>query len=411
MMRCCAILNHGFNPAKTTNLVYYCYPSSDDGKWSGAHWKMHNKPFSPGASRERSNEPMSLFTLTSSSGDAYTIEGETLFGRGTESTIRLDDAEVSRKHASIFVEGQALMIRDEGSANGTFVNDQRVAGVVPLKEGDQIRIGQTVMIVQVTDAADVTPTMLAPEDLPVPVAESKPEEAPVPMKPPAPEALESTKITDGGLEPKPKSKLPVLLIGCGGLALVTVCVLVVVFIVSGVGVFQDLLGDLSFLPGSPGIIDYSLEEVLAEDVEDDRPGVIGYLGRPDAFTISAITMEGVPVRVETWRYFAFQMRVDFVDGEAALTMDIEPAPEDSILPAWYDPLAFELGMSPSEVAAVAAAASPAGQTPEVIDLSDGGDDLVGSTMLVGDQIMIGLDPTGVVYIETIALFPEGEGGS
>jgi hypothetical protein len=107
--------------------------------------------------------------------------------------------------------------------------------------------------------------MLAPEDLPVPVAESKPEEAPVPMKPPAPEALESTKITDGGLEPKPKSKLPVLLIGCGGLALVTVCVLVVVFIVSGVGVFQDLLGDLSFLPGSPGIIDYSLEEVLAED--------------------------------------------------------------------------------------------------------------------------------------------------
>jgi hypothetical protein len=37
--------------------------------------------------------------------------------------------------------------------------------------------------------------------------------------------------------------------------------------------------------------------------------------------------------------------------------------------------------------------------------------MVGSTMLVGDQIMIGLDPTGVVYIETIALFPEGEGGS
>jgi hypothetical protein len=342
---------------------------------------------------------MSQFTLTSSTGDAYTIEGETLFGRGTECTIRLDDAEVSRKHASIFIDGATLMIRDEGSANGTFVDEQRVKGVRSLKEGDQIRLGQTVLVVQIADAEDVTPTVLAPEEVPMPVAAPKPE------------VVESTHISEGVPVPEKKSKLPVILIGCGGLAILTICVLVVVFVVSGVGVFQDLLGDLSFLPGGSDIIEYSLEEVLAEDVVDDRPGVIGYLGLPDAFTISSITMDGVPVRMETWRYFAFEMRVDFVDGEAALTMDIEPAPEDTLFPAWYDPLAFELGMSPSEVAAVVAAASPAGQTPEAIDLSDGGDDLVGSTMLVGDQIMIGLDPTGVVYIETIALFPEGEGGS
>ena len=117
------------------------------------------------------------------------------------------------------------------------------------------------------------------------------------------------------------------------------------------------------------------------------------------------------MRVESWRYFAFGTRVDFVDGEAAWTMDIEPVPEDSILPAWYDPLAFELGMSQAEAARVAASASPAGMSPEYIDISEGGEELAGGAMLVGDQIMIGFDQSGVVYVETIGLFPTEGGGS
>ncbi len=68
-------------------------------------------------------------------------------------------------------------------------------------------------------------------------------------------------------------------------------------------------------------------------------------------------------------------------------------------------------MSPSEAALVATWASPAAMTPEVIDLSEGGEDLSGATMMVGDQILIGLDESGVVYVETIALFPAEEGGS
>jgi len=342
---------------------------------------------------------MSRFNLTGPKGDVYPIEGETLIGRGSQCSLRLDDSEASRSHARVYVDGGNLVVKDQGSANGTFVNNLKVGAPVSLSDGDEIRIGKTVFVVQITDAEDFTPTVFASEVVPIPEGV------------PAPEAVESTRISEDQPAVKKRSRLPFLLIGCGGLVLVTLCALVVVFVVSGVGVFQDLLGDLSFLPGGSGIIDYSLEQVLAEEVVDDRPGVLSYLGLPDAFTSSSITMEGVPVRVETWRYFAFEMRVDFVDGEATWTMDIEPAPDDSILPAWYDPLAFELGMSPSEVAFVAASASPAGQTPEAIDLSEGGEDLMGSTMLVGDQILIGLDPSGVVYVETIALFPEGEGGS
>ena len=342
---------------------------------------------------------MSRFNITGPKGEVYAIEGETLIGRGSQCSLRLDDSEASRSHARVYVDGGNLVVKDQGSANGTFVNNLKVGAPVSLSDGDEIRIGQTILIVQVIDEEDVTPTVFASEVVPIP------EEVP------APEAVESTRISEDQPGAKKKSKLPFLLIGCGGLVLVTLCGLVVVFVASGVGFFQDLLGGLEIFSTEPEVFDYSLDEVLQEDVVDDRPGVMSYLGLPDAFTISAITMEGVPVRVETWRYFAFEMRVDFVDGEATWTMDIEPAPDDSILPAWYDPLAFELGMSPSEVAFVAASASPAGQTPEAIDLSEGGEDLMGSTMLVGDQILIGLDPSGVVYVETIALFPEGEGGS
>jgi hypothetical protein len=170
----------------------------------------------------------------------------------------------------------------------------------------------------------------------------------------------------------------------------------------------NLPGVGSRAASSPGS-GMTLAEALQEDVVDDRPEVVAYLGLPDAFTISQIVVDGVPVRLESWRYYGFGLRVDFVDGEATWTMDLAPIPEDTYLPAWYDPLAFELGMSPGEAARVATAASPAGMSPESIDLAEGGDDLAGGRLLAGDQILIGLDEAGVVYVETVALFPEGEG--
>jgi pSer/pThr/pTyr-binding forkhead associated (FHA) protein len=50
------------------------------------------------------------------------------------------DGTVSRRHASIAPEAGAFVLRDEGSANGTFVNNQRVQQQV-LRSGDEIRIG------------------------------------------------------------------------------------------------------------------------------------------------------------------------------------------------------------------------------------------------------------------------------
>src|SRR5260370_12444356 len=52
------------------------------------------------------------------------------------------DLDVSARHASVIRHGDAFVLRDLGSTNGTFVNGQRIAGDVSLKNGDVIAFGQ-----------------------------------------------------------------------------------------------------------------------------------------------------------------------------------------------------------------------------------------------------------------------------
>ena len=153
-----------------------------------------------------------------------------------------------------------------------------------------------------------------------------------------------------------------------------------------------------------------LEAALAADKVDDRPGVLEYLGRPDAFDIAIVEVDGIDVCMESWRYYQYGTRVDFVDGEAVWTIEIEPGPDGTLYAAWYDPTSFHVGMSAVGASLVAADASPAGTVPQLIDLSEGGEELDGGAMLVGDQIIIGLHNERVVYVETIALEPEGGEG-
>lgn len=162
-----------------------------------------------------------------------------------------------------------------------------------------------------------------------------------------------------------------------------------------------------FLGGGDEVEADDLASALASEVVDDRPGVMEELGMPDTFDISIVQIEGGEVRMESWRYFQYGTRVDFVDGEAVWTMEIDPVPEGTIFAAWYDPLAFETGMTLEEASVLAARASPAGMVPMYIDLSQGGEDLAGGMMLAGDQILLGLENGRLVYVETIAMVPAG----
>ncbi len=66
-------------------------------------------------------------------------------GRDSSSRLRLTDTEVSRRHAEFVRTDDGYRVRDVGSANGTYVNNQSVRDVL-LQPGDHIQIGQTVLV-------------------------------------------------------------------------------------------------------------------------------------------------------------------------------------------------------------------------------------------------------------------------
>src|SRR5689334_8874813 len=62
-------------------------------------------------------------------------------GRGLDCAIRTDDAMVSRKHSQIRMEGGRYIVEDLGSANGTLVNNNRIAGKQVLTHNDVVQCG------------------------------------------------------------------------------------------------------------------------------------------------------------------------------------------------------------------------------------------------------------------------------
>lgn len=67
-------------------------------------------------------------------------EGETVLGRSPEADIVINDSRISRKHLQITVEGEAVLVKDLGSTNGTFVNGEKVTTEQVLHEDDKIQI-------------------------------------------------------------------------------------------------------------------------------------------------------------------------------------------------------------------------------------------------------------------------------
>jgi signal transduction histidine kinase/pSer/pThr/pTyr-binding forkhead associated (FHA) protein len=81
-------------------------------------------------------------------------------GRDAANSIRLHDTEISRRHAEFRPDGDAYRLVDIGSANGTFVNNEQVTDKV-LSSGDQVRVGQTVLVYSAGRAAGKSDSDLA----------------------------------------------------------------------------------------------------------------------------------------------------------------------------------------------------------------------------------------------------------
>lgn len=129
------------------------------------------------------------FSLRAANGQEYPITGPFRIGREPECQIQIDNNLVSRIHASIWIDHDHLLLRDERSRNGTQLNGQLL---VPgeahyLHHDDEVRIGDTKLIV-VSDPPYPRPRQQRglsdePEDEPPPTApvdKPGPEPAPVP---------------------------------------------------------------------------------------------------------------------------------------------------------------------------------------------------------------------------------------
>ncbi len=109
------------------------------------------------------------YTTPSDSGPALTVrhtgqefpltQAPVTIGRQPDCTVVLADPQVSRQHAAISYQAGRYIVQDMGSANGTYVNDRRVAAPQALRDGDQLRLGNTIFDVRLAVAGGVAPTM------------------------------------------------------------------------------------------------------------------------------------------------------------------------------------------------------------------------------------------------------------
>jgi FHA domain-containing protein len=134
-------------------------------------------------------------------------QDQVLVGRETTCDVVLNDGSVSRKHARLEKRGRLWMVVDQGSANGTFVESQRIAET-QLRTGQELRFGAVKFRVEIegdevagatmlNDAADAT--VVQPAAAPAPPSRP-PAPAPAPPPPPLPRAAAPVPPT-GSLPP------------------------------------------------------------------------------------------------------------------------------------------------------------------------------------------------------------------
>jgi hypothetical protein len=71
---------------------------------------------------------------------------ETTVGKGEACDIGLfGDGQLDKLHARIVLKGNRYLLADNGTQTGTYLNDRRINGPTPLKSGDEIRVGNSIL--------------------------------------------------------------------------------------------------------------------------------------------------------------------------------------------------------------------------------------------------------------------------
>jgi len=78
-----------------------------------------------------------------------------IIGRSPKCEIPIDQESVSRNHCRIRFEAGEFLVRDLGSTNGTYVNDDLVHEEGRLRHGDQLKVGRTILKFIVGDDVEI----------------------------------------------------------------------------------------------------------------------------------------------------------------------------------------------------------------------------------------------------------------
>src|SRR4051794_13376051 len=141
-------------------------------------------------------------TITSGpgAGRSVKVEGtEFTIGREAGVDLVLQDGKASRRHAALRVlpDGRATLY-DLGSSNGTFVNGRRIQSTL-LQGGEQIQIGDTLLVADGAAAGAPAPSPQPPQ--PVPVQPTAPTEPLTPATPPPGEQQHAAGFTPPSPQP------------------------------------------------------------------------------------------------------------------------------------------------------------------------------------------------------------------
>lgn len=102
-------------------------------------------------------------------GRTYDLKpGKLTLGRQSVNDIVISDEQASRRHSDLEVGPSGLLVTDNNSANGTFVNGTRISSPQLLKPGDTLQIGTTVL--KLVDGQGGTSTIPSGYEQPAPAA-------------------------------------------------------------------------------------------------------------------------------------------------------------------------------------------------------------------------------------------------
>jgi pSer/pThr/pTyr-binding forkhead associated (FHA) protein len=84
-------------------------------------------------------------------------QAQFLIGRDAQCHLRPASPLVSKRHCALLVKENKAYVRDFGSTNGTFVNDEVVQSETELHNGDRLKIGPVQFIVRLETASAKKP--------------------------------------------------------------------------------------------------------------------------------------------------------------------------------------------------------------------------------------------------------------